>query len=75
MDSRTAVFQAPTIDGNTLQNRWTATYQKAGAPDLEISGLQRIVFDGELISSLRGVWDPEARVRMSEWMAKHANKL
>lgn len=53
MDRRTAVFEAPSIDGNTLENRWTVTYQKAGAPDLSISGRQIVVFEGELISRLR----------------------
>ena len=75
MDKRTAVFQAPRIDGNTLENRWTVTYQKAGAPDLEISGRQMVVFEGELISRLRGDWDPEARERMNEWMAAHGARL
>ena len=75
MDKRTAVFQPPNIDGNTLENRWTVTYQKAGAPDLKISGRQTVVFEGELISRLRGDWDPEARKQMAEWMAMHAAKL
>ena len=33
------------------------------------------VFNGELISNLRGTWDLEARERLDEWMAKHANEL
>ena len=75
MDKRTAVFQAPRVDGNTLENRWTITYEKAGAPDLVISGRQTVVFEGELISRLRGDWDPEARERMNKWMAEHGAKL
>jgi hypothetical protein len=75
MDKRTAIFQPPSVDGNTLKNRWTVTYKKAGAPDLTISGRQTVVFDGERISRLRGDWDLEARKNMSEWMAAHGTKL
>ena len=75
MDKRTAVFQSPTVNGNTFENRWTVTYLKAGAPDLTISGRQRLVFEGKLISRFRGIWDPGAREAMNEWMAAYGSQL
>ena len=75
MDKRTPVFQAPTISGNTLENHWTVTYQKAGLPDLKIYGRQVVVFEGERISRLIGGMDPKARESMGEWMAVHGAKL
>ncbi len=75
MDKRSPDFQPPTVDGNTLTMKWTVTYEKAGAPDLAISGVETAVFEGDRIARLRDVFDPEAQKAMGEWMAKHGAKL
>ncbi len=75
MDKRTPDFNTPTVEGNTLEMKWTVTYQKAGAPDLVISGVETAVFEGDRIALLRDVFDPEAQKAMGEWMAKHGAKL
>ncbi len=75
MDKRTPDFQTPTVSGNTLKMRWTVTYQKAGAPDLALSGLETAVFEGDRIARLRDDFDPEAQKAIGEWMAKHGAKL
>ena len=75
MDSRTPVFQTPSVDGTTLTMNWAVTYTKAGAPDLAISGVETAIFEGDRIKLLRDTFDPEAQKRMGEWMAKHGAKL
>ena len=75
MDKRTPDFRTPSIEGNTLEMKWTVTYQKAGAPDLVISGVETAVFEGDRIAHLRDDFDPEAQKAMGEWMAKHGAKL
>ena len=75
MDKRTPDFQTPTVDGNTLVMNWTVSYQKAGAPDLVISGVETAVFEGDRIARLRDDFDPAAQKAMGEWMAEHAAKL
>ncbi len=75
MDKRTPDFNTPTVEGNTLEMRWTVTYQKAGAPDLVISGVETAVFEGDRIARLRDDFDPESQKAMGEWMAKHGADL
>ncbi len=75
MDKRSPDFQTPSIDGNTLSMQWTVTYEKSGAPDLVISGVETAVFEGDRIALLRDDFDPEAQKRMGEWMAEHGAKL
>ena len=75
MDKRTPDFQTPSVEGNTLEMKWTVSYQKAGAPDLVISGVETAVFEGDRIARLRDDFDPEAQKAMGEWMAKHGAKL
>ncbi|MFQ5417328.1 MAG: nuclear transport factor 2 family protein [Myxococcota bacterium] len=75
MDSRTPDFQTPKLEGDTLTMRWSVTYTKAGRPDLEISGVETAVFEGDLIVLLRDVFDPEAQKAMEEWMALHGAAL
>ncbi len=75
MDKRSPDFQPPTVDGNTLTMKWTVTYEKAGAPDLAISGVETAVFEGDRIVLLRDDFDPEAQKAMGEWMAEHGPKL
>ncbi len=75
MDRRTPDFHSPTVEGNTHKMKWTVTYQKAGAPDLVITGLETAVFEGDRIALLRDDFDPEAEKAMGEWMAAHGAKL
>lgn len=75
MDSRTPDFDAPTVDGDTLEMKWRVTYTKSGAPDLVISGTEVAVFDGDRIARLRDVFDPEAEKNMGQWMTAHGALL
>ena len=75
MDKRSPDFQTPTVEGNTLVMKWTVSYEKAGAPDLVLSGVETAVFEGDRIARLRDDFDPEALKAMGEWMAKHGAKL
>ncbi len=75
MDKRSPDFQTPTVEGNTLKMSWTVTYQKAGAPDLVLKGVETAVFEGDRIALLRDEFDPEAQKAMGEWMEAHGAKL
>jgi len=75
MDARIPDFQEPSVDGNELVMRWAVTYQKAGAPDLVISGVETATFDGDRIARLRDDFDPETEKQMGEWFAAHGAKL
>jgi len=75
MDSRTPDFHSPSVEGNTLTMQWTVTYTKSGAPDLEISGKETAIFEGDRIARLRDVFDPEAEKNLGQWMAAHGAKL
>ncbi len=75
MDKRSPDFQAPTVEGNTLSMKWSVTYEKSGAPDLVISGVETAVFEGDRIARLRDDFDPDAQKAMGEWMAEHGAKL
>jgi hypothetical protein len=75
MDSRTLEFEPPTVDGDTIRIRWSATYTKSGAPDLVISGVEIATFDGDRIARLSGDFDADALKTMGEWMAAHSGLL
>ncbi len=71
MDRRILSLQTPTVDDDTLTIRFAVTYEKAGAPDLKISGIETAVFVGDRIARLRDQFDPEAEKALEAWMAKH----
>ena len=75
MDTRTPDFQTPSVDGNTLVMNWTVSYQKAGVPDLTITGRETAVFEGDRIARLRDDFDPDAEAAMGEWMTQHGAAL
>lgn len=75
MDSRTLDFEPPTVDGDTLSVRWTATYTKKGCPDLVLEGVERAVFEGEQIATLRDTFEPGVEQTMQRWIAEHGAKL
>jgi len=74
MDSRSLRFETPTVDGDTLSVRWSATYTKAGCPDLVLSGIEEATFEQDRIARLRDIFDPAAQKAMSEWMSAHGSK-
>jgi hypothetical protein len=55
--------------------KWKVTYEKTGAPDLVISGVEIAIFEGDRIALLRDDFDPDAQKRMGEWMAAHGAEL
>lgn len=75
MDARIPEFQKPTVSGNTLTMIWKVTYTKAGCPDLELSGSETAVFEGERIALMRDDIDPAVLTAMNGWMAEHGGKL
>jgi hypothetical protein len=75
MDSRTLDFEAPTVEGDTLRVKWSATYTKAGVANLDISGVEIATFEGNRIARLSGEFDPSAQKAMGEWMAAHGAML
>ena len=75
MDKRSPDFQPPSVEGNTLTMNWTVSYQKAGAPDLVLKGVETAVFEGDRIALLRDDFDPEAQKALGEWMEAHGAKL
>jgi len=75
MDRRVPDFDPPTADDITITMRWTATYSKAGLPDLVISGIEIAEFTGDRIARLRDSLDPEAQKKMEQWMAAHGGAL
>lgn len=75
MDKRIPDFQTPSVEGDTLTMSWSVTYEKAGAPDLVISGVETAIFEGDRIALLRDTFDPAAEKAMGEWMAEHGAKL
>ncbi len=75
MDRRIPDFQPPTVEGNRLVMKWTVTYEKAGAPDLVLSGVETADFEGDRIARLRDDFDPEAQKAIGEWMTQNRAKL
>ncbi len=75
MDSRTLEFEKPSVEGHTVRARWLATYEKAGKPNLVISGVEVAIFEGDRILRLSGEFDPKAQKAMGEWMAAHGASL
>ena len=75
LDRRIPQFQSPTVEGDTLTMRWTVVYEKAGCPDLSISGVETAVFEDDRIALLRDEFDPESQKGLEQWMAKHGASL
>lgn len=65
----------PTTDGNRLSRRWRCTYTLAGAPDLEIEGDARYVFEGDLIKEIEEEPTATSLQNINEWMQKYGDKL
>lgn len=75
MDSRTLHFDPPNEDGDRVTVGWTATYTKAGVPDVELVGREIATFRGDQICRLEGEFDPTAQKNLNAWLAEHGAKL
>ncbi len=71
MDARVPYRDSLHVDGNTVELKWRVTYQRSGAPDLTLSGVQLAVFEGDRIARLDGSMDESARQSMTEWLSEH----
>lgn len=75
-DTRTLVaLTPPTTNGNCLSRVWRCTYTLAGAPDLEVKGEARYVFEGNLIKEIEEEPTATSMQRVNEWMQKYGDKL
>ena len=63
------------MEDDTVRVNWNVTYTKADCPDLDISGHEIAVFEGDRIALLRDVFDPAAQASMGEWMEANGSKL
>jgi hypothetical protein len=75
MDSRTLHFDPPSEDGDRITVSWTATYTKAGVPDVELAGREIATFRGDQICQLAGEFDPTAQKNLNAWLAEHGAVL
>jgi hypothetical protein len=75
-DTRSLIALTPPItDGNRLSRRWHCTYTLAGAPDLEVEGEARYLFEGILIKEIEEEPTIDSMQRVSEWMQKYGDRL
>ena len=75
MDKRTITLSTPRVEGDTVTVTWRVVYEKAGCPNLEITGTEYAEFSGDRIARLRDEFDPAATKAMGEWMAAHGALL
>lgn len=75
MDKRALDFMPPQTEDDTVSIEWTVRYSKAGAPDLEIGGMEFARFEGERIAHLWDEFKPGVMESIAEWMATHGEKL
>jgi hypothetical protein len=61
----------PHEHGNEVRRAWAATYTLAGAPDIEIGGSERAVFQGNRIRLLEVEMTPETLSRLMTYAATH----
>jgi hypothetical protein len=62
---------APEIGEDTIEIKWKATYQKAGAPDLVFEGGERATFEGDRIRLLEDTIEDGADERVQAYLARH----
>ncbi len=75
-DSRTLTpLTSPSIDGNRLSRHWRATYTLVGAPDLEVEGEARYLFDGDLIKEIEEELTASSIQKVGQWMQKYGDTL
>ena len=75
MDSRNVDFKEMATEADTVTVRWTASYTKAGLPDLLIEGTEFARFEGDRIAQLWDEITPDALEKLGAWMAAHGDAL
>ena len=61
----------PQARGNEVHREWSAKFTLEGAPDIEIRGSERAVFDGDRIRLLEVTMTPETLSRLMSYAATH----
>lgn len=75
MDSRELSVGSVAVEDDTVSISWTASYTRAGLPDLEIAGAEHARFEGERIAHLHDELSAETVEKWISWMAAHGDKL
>ena len=65
----------PTEEGDVVTLNWVLIFTKQGAPDLTISGVERLNFDGDRISRMEDIFDNGVMDNVGAWMAEHGESL
>ena len=68
---RLATTKGPWQSGNEVFRNWAAKFTLAGAPDLEIDGLERAKFRGEQIELLEVTLTSETLARLMNYRAAY----
>jgi hypothetical protein len=75
MDSRGVQLRSLTSEGDTVTMEWTASYTKAGLPDLEFKGTEYARFEGDGIAELRDELVPGSGEILGAWLDAHGASL
>jgi hypothetical protein len=72
-----AITSPPRIEQkeNRVRAHWRTCYRRAGAPDLEMSGVEVATFRGQHIARLDSRFDEGVSERMVEWLTCHSDLL
>jgi hypothetical protein len=62
-------------NGSFVEADWEVKYQKAGTPDVVISGTETAEFRGDRIYILSDTFEPEAKAKIEAWMRDHGKTL
>jgi len=68
---KTEILGAPTTTDEQIRFEWRGTYSTPGIPDLVISGIETVIFDGDLIRFLEDEMHEGCDVGMQAHMAEH----
>jgi hypothetical protein len=61
----------PRVEGNVLEVEWRGTYGVVGAPDAELGGVERAVFEGDRIKLLEDLYEEGASERIAEYVCRY----
>ena len=75
MDKRVVEFTPPVTDGDIVSTHWTASYSKAGVPELQFGGTEYARFEGDRIAQLRDELDPGTEEALGAWLAEYGESL
>ena len=74
-DSRSlATTEGPREEGNQVLRKWSATYTRENAPDLEVGGSERAVFRGGRIELLEVTLTKETLSRLIAYAEKYLSR-